>query len=82
MLIKLDRSALRQVYERAEPVKVPLVHIYGGKSELMADLRTAPSPIPSDTPLIEVPEAHHHIMIDQPLALVSAIRALLAAWGS
>lgn len=81
MLVRMDRSALRQVYERTEPIQVPLVHIYGGKSELMADLRSAPSPVPPETPLIEIPEAYHHIMIDQPLALVSAIRALLAAWA-
>jgi hypothetical protein len=29
---------------------------------------------------VEIPDSHHHIMIDQPLALVAAIRALLATW--
>jgi pimeloyl-ACP methyl ester carboxylesterase len=33
---------------------------------------------PPDTRFVEIPEAHHHIMIDQPLALVAALRALLA----
>lgn len=31
-------------------------------------------------PLIEIPQARHHIMLDQPLAFVSALRALLADW--
>lgn len=31
-------------------------------------------------PMIEIPEAQHHIMLDQPLALVAALRALLADW--
>jgi pimeloyl-ACP methyl ester carboxylesterase len=31
-------------------------------------------------PVIEVPLAYHHIMLDQPIALVSAVRALLADW--
>ena len=31
-------------------------------------------------PVIEIPEAQHHIMLDQPLALVAALRALLADW--
>jgi pimeloyl-ACP methyl ester carboxylesterase len=31
-------------------------------------------------PYIEIPEADHHVMIDQPLAFVAALRALLAAW--
>lgn len=31
-------------------------------------------------PLVEIPEAHHHLMIDQPLAFIAALRALLADW--
>ncbi len=34
------------------------------------------------TPLIEIPQARHHIMLDQPLAFVAAMRALLAGWKS
>ena len=32
------------------------------------------------TPIIAIPEAHHHIMVDQPLALISALRALVTDW--
>ncbi len=31
-------------------------------------------------PVIEIPEARHHIMLDQPLAFVAALRALLTDW--
>jgi len=31
-------------------------------------------------PLVEIPQGHHHLMFDQPLALIAAIRALLADW--
>ncbi|MDQ1716892.1 MAG: hypothetical protein QOE71_1270 [Pseudonocardiales bacterium] len=31
-------------------------------------------------PLIEIPDAGHHIMLDQPLALVTGLRTLLADW--
>jgi pimeloyl-ACP methyl ester carboxylesterase len=31
-------------------------------------------------PVVEIPQARHHIMLDQPLALVAALRALLADW--
>ncbi|MEX2324428.1 MAG: alpha/beta hydrolase [Nitriliruptoraceae bacterium] len=31
-------------------------------------------------PFVEIPEAHHHLILDQPLAVVSAIRAVLASW--
>jgi hypothetical protein len=30
--------------------------------------------------MITVPEAYHHVMLDQPLAFVSSIRGLLAGW--
>lgn len=32
------------------------------------------------TPVIELPEAGHHAMLDQPLVLLTAIRTLLADW--
>lgn len=31
-------------------------------------------------PLVEIPGAAHHVMIDQPLALVTGLRAILADW--
>lgn len=33
-----------------------------------------------DTLFIEIPNAYHHVMIDQPLALVSAMRAVAEGW--
>ena len=32
------------------------------------------------TPIIEIPEAGHHAMLDQPLLLLTALRTLLADW--
>ena len=31
-------------------------------------------------PIVEVPEAQHHVMLDQPLAFVAALRMLLESW--
>ncbi|HSJ70343.1 MAG TPA: alpha/beta hydrolase [Acidimicrobiia bacterium] len=31
-------------------------------------------------PVIQIPEAHHHLTLDQPLAFVAALRTLLADW--
>ena len=31
-------------------------------------------------PVIEIPEAYHNIMLDQPLLLVAGLRTLLADW--
>ena len=33
------------------------------------------------TLFFEIPEAHHHVMADEPLALVTATRAIIAAWS-
>lgn len=35
----------------------------------------------TDIAVIGVPEARHHLMLDQPLAFVAALRAVLAHWG-
>lgn len=63
-------------------VQVPFVIVRGGLSELTGGAmgarirRTAPA----GTAFVEIPEAHHHVMIDQPLALVAALRSLLEVW--
>jgi pimeloyl-ACP methyl ester carboxylesterase len=31
-------------------------------------------------PMVEIPQAQHHVMLDQPLAFVAALRALFADW--
>lgn len=33
-----------------------------------------------NAPLIEIPQAHHHLLLDQPLAFIAALRAVLADW--
>ncbi|HKP60115.1 MAG TPA: alpha/beta hydrolase [Polyangiales bacterium] len=33
-----------------------------------------------NAPLVEIPEAHHHLLLDQPLAFIAALRALLSDW--
>ncbi len=33
-----------------------------------------------EAPVITIPEAHHHLFLDQPLAFVAALRTLLADW--
>lgn len=36
--------------------------------------------VPKGTPFVVIPDSDHHIMADQPLALVAAIRTQLANW--
>jgi len=33
-----------------------------------------------EAPLVVIPDAHHHLILDQPLAFVAALRALLTVW--
>lgn len=33
-------------------------------------------------PIIEIPHARHHLMLDQPIAFVSSLKAVLALWNS
>jgi pimeloyl-ACP methyl ester carboxylesterase len=82
MWAKLDRErAMGGDPTQAVKVTTPMVHIYGAKSRIVEHRKSgAPSPFPPGLIEIEIPDAHHHIMIDQPLALVAALRALLAAW--
>lgn len=32
-------------------------------------------------PFVEIPQSHHHLLLDQPLAFLAAVRALLADWA-
>jgi pimeloyl-ACP methyl ester carboxylesterase len=43
-------------------------------SEYMYDL------LDRAAPLVEIPQAHHHLILDQPIAFIAATRALLADW--
>lgn len=56
--------------------------IYGGKSALftqdIADYMY--EVLDSSVPFVAIPEADHHLFLDQPLGFVSAVRALLAEW--
>jgi pimeloyl-ACP methyl ester carboxylesterase len=33
-----------------------------------------------NAPMVEIPRAHHHLILDQPLAFIAALRALLSAF--
>lgn len=60
-------------------IVTPMAFVYGDRSlivphdhatEIVAHLANCRGPI-------AIPEAHHHVLLDQPLSLVSALRALL-----
>ncbi len=63
-------------------VDAPFALIWGDRSMLMPPelTRQMVDAMPAGSPTVVIPDAAHHVMIDQPLAFVAALRALLAAW--
>lgn len=79
MWSKFDRTALDAFFASSPQVEVPIAHLYGE----LSPMRGVPSLMAAYPPNgldIGVPNAHHHVMVDEPLALTAAIRCLLAAW--
>jgi pimeloyl-ACP methyl ester carboxylesterase len=68
--------------ELLAPVPCRVALLFGDRSKLMTGVRLdlIRRHTPPDAPWIVIPDAGHHIMVDQPLALVAALRSLLEAW--
>jgi pimeloyl-ACP methyl ester carboxylesterase len=68
--------------QRIVDLPYPLVIVHGEKSRLFD--RDAANYLRelggSHIPMIAIPDAEHHLMLDQPLALVTALRSILALW--
>jgi pimeloyl-ACP methyl ester carboxylesterase len=64
------------------PAQCRIALVIGGRSKMMTPARLAliRQLTPRDAPWIAIPDAGHHVMVDQPLALVSALRTLLECW--
>jgi pimeloyl-ACP methyl ester carboxylesterase len=64
-------------------VTAPLALVWGEKSGLIdpAMWASMQEEAPPGTVCVAIPEANHHVMADQPLAFVTALRTLLAAWS-
>ena len=64
------------------PPACPMSLMFGDRSALLTPPRRAllRRSAPLDTPWIEIPDAGHHVMVDQPVALVAALRTQIEAW--
>ncbi|CAN5314694.1 alpha/beta hydrolase [soil metagenome] len=60
----------------------PIGAMWGGDSALVDAEVVAyvAGVLPAGSPQIEIPAARHHVMVDEPLAFVGALRGLFAAW--
>jgi pimeloyl-ACP methyl ester carboxylesterase len=76
---KLDRAAMAAMV--LEPSWCPMMHIYGENSLIMRRSNDSPGRnMLSGLKQVVIPDSEHHVMIDQPLALISAIRGVLVGW--
>ncbi|MFT3855781.1 MAG: alpha/beta hydrolase [Ilumatobacteraceae bacterium] len=62
-------------------VTVPLSYVHGDRSDVVdaADIARCQELLATCGPPIAIPLAHHHVMLEQPVALVVALTALLAS---
>ncbi|MET0248094.1 MAG: alpha/beta hydrolase [Sphingobium sp.] len=63
--------------------RCPIAYVYGDSSVLMTPEMVALNRkvASAGTPLVEIPGAAHHLMLDQPVAFIAALRALLPPQG-
>lgn len=76
---KLDRGAMPAFDPTRAP---PLAQIVGDRSGIMRRREAGEHAafLPDGIPCAAIPDSEHHIMVDQPLALVAALRTLLSVW--
>lgn len=69
-------------HEHLQKVRCRAALIFGQSSALVSRETAAymSELMGAEAPIVEIPEAQHHVMLDQPLAFVAALRALLDGW--
>lgn len=77
-----DEENWQKAPQRIADLPHRLAIVYGENSKLFDDdsaayIRELGG---SHIPMIAVPEAEHHLMLDQPLAFVAALRSVLTTW--
>lgn len=85
---KFDPEVFRRFSDRPTPEY--LAEIQGRVAVLHGEFSSIVTPDVIDhmdsllgrtAPFVEIPQAHHHLILDQPLAFIAAVRALLADWS-
>jgi pimeloyl-ACP methyl ester carboxylesterase len=77
------RAGQRDQEKELASARCPIAFVHGERSFIM-DAETAAYTrrhAPPGTPVFAMPQADHHLLLDQPLALVSTLRALLEGWA-
>ena len=77
-----NRRFSEPYHEYLAQVKCRTALVYGEKSALLtpATVDYMTSLMAPGSPVIAIPEAQHHLTLDQPIAFVTAVRAILDGW--
>jgi pimeloyl-ACP methyl ester carboxylesterase len=77
-----ERVSMHELHEYLAMVKTRIAVLHGQFSAIVtADVIDHMNELLGrNAPFVEIPQAHHHVPLDQPLALIVALRALLADW--
>lgn len=76
------KLSYRNGWREACDARCRLAFVRGMLSNIVtsADAEAQRAAMRSDTLFVEIPEAHHHVMVDQPLALSSTIQSIIESW--
>ncbi len=71
---------MEESHDTVRNAACPLAFIHGDRSRLMSPRRVAETraAAPAGSVFVGIPDCAHHVMVDQPLALVTALRLLVA----
>ena len=77
-----QRFSMPDLGELLTRIACPAALMWGDRSNLMhaETLGYMIDQMPKEVLLVPIPDADHHVMIDQPLAFVAGLRGLLANW--
>lgn len=76
------RFAIGDLGDLLEQMACPIALMWGERSNLMGQetMDYMFAKVPAGFKKVAIPDADHHVMIDQPLAFVAAVRGLLVSW--
>jgi pimeloyl-ACP methyl ester carboxylesterase len=78
-----QRFSMPDLGELLSRIASPVALMWGERSALMhaETLDYMFGQMPDTTLRVAIPDADHHVMVDQPLAFVAGLRGVLAGWG-
>lgn len=79
----LRRALPAPLSEQLARIRCPAALVRGQSSSVLsrAQCQAMHALMAPGSPLVEIADAGHHLILDQPLAFMAALRAILAGWG-